>query len=254
MPAGTARGPDSSEAGRPPRPRTWGATACWLLASLFTVLWLSLQGLAVVYHDPRPASDVLSWPGVAVDLRLEVEFGGEAEAAAFWDGGRDAPPAEPPPADDPVAGPAAAPPQPWAAEPPLVALLRETRLGPLQADGSRQVVAPPGCPSGLYDPMLVELICRAWPEQMAKAVAVAKCESDLGRHPDTYRLDRPHGGPFQLSRQWSADGDGWERYFREKYGWSWDQVVTDVIIHVAAAREVYDRSGGWSPWPYCGLR
>lgn len=191
---------------------------------------------------------------MAADLRLEVEFGEEADAAAFWDGGRDAPPAEPPPADDPVPGTPEPSAPPWAAEPPLVALLRETRLGPLQPDGSRQVVAPPGCPSAAYDPMLVELICRAWPEQMAKAVAVATCESDLGRHPDTYRLDTLHGGPFQLARQWSADGAGWERYFGEKYAWSWDQVVTDVVIHVAAAREIYDRSGGWSPWPWCGLR
>jgi len=101
--------------------------------------------------------------------------------------------------------------------------------------------------------MLVELICRAWPEQMAKAVAVATCESDLGRHPDTYRVDKPHGGPFQLARVWGADGDGWERYFWQKYGWTWEQVVADVIIHVAAAREVYDRAGSWLPWPWCGL-
>lgn len=46
----------------------------------------------------------------------------------------------------------------------------------------------------------------------------------------------------------------WERYFLVNYGWSWEAVALDLDTHFAAARIIYDRSGGWSPWPVCGLR
>ena len=56
---------------------------------------------------------------------------------------------------------------------------------------------------------------------------------------------------MQIERRWvNQDGSigGWEVYFAAKYGWTWDQVVRDPNTHFRAAREIYDRAGGWSPW------
>ena len=91
-----------------------------------------------------------------------------------------------------------------------------------------------------------DLICAAWPEQPVKAINVGLCESGLGRHPDTFRLEAVHGGPFQIARS------VWEPWFLANFGWTWEQVVIDPSIHVWASRIIYDRSGGWSPWPFCG--
>ena len=89
----------------------------------------------------------------------------------------------------------------------------------------------------------VEARVRAsWPEDPETAVRVATCESDVGEHPTTYALDAENGGPMQLNRA------TWEGYFWERYGWSWERVVTDLDIHFAAAREVFERGGGWFPW------
>lgn len=90
-------------------------------------------------------------------------------------------------------------------------------------------------------------IAAAWPEQPGKALAVAGCESSGGRDPRAWDLTRAHGGPMQIAR------GVWEQYFREHRGWIWEQVVFDPVIHAAAAREIYDRAGDWSPWPYCRL-
>lgn len=89
-------------------------------------------------------------------------------------------------------------------------------------------------------------VCAAWPEQPLKAIDVSLCESGLGRHPNTFNLEAAHGGPFQIGKATWAD------WFLVNYGWTWEQVVMDPAIHVAAARIIYDRSSGWSPWPYCG--
>lgn len=89
---------------------------------------------------------------------------------------------------------------------------------------------------------LEELIRLTWPDDAATALAVAGCESDVGRHSDTYDLSKANAGPFQLNR------DTWEPFFAAKYGWTWAQVVTEPETHLRAAREVYDRSSGWSPW------
>lgn len=92
---------------------------------------------------------------------------------------------------------------------------------------------------------------------MEKAIRVSRCESGLGTHPKTYDLARPFGGPFQIAKRWrpeTAGIDGWEEWFRVTRGWTWDQVVRDVVIHVTAALEIYRRSGHWGPWPICGAR
>jgi hypothetical protein len=68
------------------------------------------------------------------------------------------------------------------------------------------------------------------------------CESRAGEHPDTYSLTRANGGPMQINRV------TWERFFRVNHGWTWEQVVTDIDIHLQAARIIYERSRGWSPW------
>lgn len=106
----------------------------------------------------------------------------------------------------------------------------------------------PGCPVLAYEVQnrFAPYVCAAWPEQPLKAIDVALCESGLGRHPDTFRLDAIHGGPFQIARS------VWAPWFAAHYGWSWEQVVTDPAIHVRAARIIYDRAGGWAPWPVCG--
>ena len=103
--------------------------------------------------------------------------------------------------------------------------------------------------------LYADLICQVFPEQPLKAINVGLCESGLGRHPDTFRLDALHGGPFQIAYRWQPGGpgiDGWGEFFLANYGWTWEQVVTDPTIHVAAARVIYDRSGSWAPWPVCG--
>ena len=89
---------------------------------------------------------------------------------------------------------------------------------------------------------LMDLIVSAWPDDPDSAASIFYCESDAGAHPDTWDLSRPDGGPLQINRA------TWGPYFAEKYGWTWDQVVRDVEIHIAAAREIYDKRGDWSLW------
>jgi len=100
---------------------------------------------------------------------------------------------------------------------------------------------PPRLPAS-PPPSLEEIIRAAWPGQENQALRIARCESDVGRHPDTYDLTKPNAGPMQLNRSI------WEPFFLAKYGWPWELVVNDPVVHVAAAREVFDRSSGWSPW------
>jgi hypothetical protein len=40
----------------------------------------------------------------------------------------------------------------------------------------------------------------------------------------------------------------WAEYFRREYGWTWDQVVLDVDIHLQAAREIFDITEDWTQW------
>lgn len=90
--------------------------------------------------------------------------------------------------------------------------------------------------------VIEQAIREAFPEDPETAVRVAKCESGLGSHPQTYNLAAANAGPMQINR------GTWEGYFLRKYGWTWEQVVFDLGKHLQAAREIYDRAGGWSPW------
>lgn len=99
---------------------------------------------------------------------------------------------------------------------------------------------------------ILEAAARAWPEQPDKAGRVAVCElgADVvtGAYPAAVVFDvtRRTGGPMQI------DAPTWAPYFADR--WDWPTVVLDLEAHFAAAREIYDRSGNWRPWPICGLR
>lgn len=40
----------------------------------------------------------------------------------------------------------------------------------------------------------------------------------------------------------------WADFFEREYGWPWAQVVLDDVTNFQAARIIYDRAGGWTPW------
>jgi hypothetical protein len=81
-----------------------------------------------------------------------------------------------------------------------------------------------------------------WPEDRSRAVGVLLCESKAGQDDRTYDLNAENGGPMQINKA------TWASYFEAVYGWTWEQVVTDLDIHMAAARHIYDRSNGWFAW------
>jgi hypothetical protein len=86
-----------------------------------------------------------------------------------------------------------------------------------------------------------------WPAaQWANVRAVDACESSAGEHPDTYRLDAVHGGRMQIAKA------VWAEFFAREYGWSWERVVLDDATNFAAAYVIWERSGSWAPWPFCG--
>jgi hypothetical protein len=39
----------------------------------------------------------------------------------------------------------------------------------------------------------------------------------------------------------------WRSYF-EALGWDWHAVIHDLDTHFRAARHIYDRAGGFTPW------
>jgi hypothetical protein len=92
---------------------------------------------------------------------------------------------------------------------------------------------------------LIQLVQETWPEDPDTAVRILICESHAADDDKTYDVDAANGGPMQLDRY------TWAPYFEANYGWSWDQVVNDIPIHLQAARLVYDRAEGWGPWS-CG--
>jgi hypothetical protein len=89
---------------------------------------------------------------------------------------------------------------------------------------------------------VLEAVTSTWPEDEEGAISVLYCESAGATHPDTFDLNRPDGGPLQINKR------TWATYFEAKYGWTWSQIVRDIAIHLAAAREIYDKTGDWSPW------
>ena len=86
-----------------------------------------------------------------------------------------------------------------------------------------------------------------WPHAGEEALSILHCESRTGADPDAWRVDAPDGGPFQINRA------SWEKYFRERHGWTWTQITHDPAINTAAAKIIYDRTGDWSAWS-CATR
>jgi hypothetical protein len=108
-------------------------------------------------------------------------------------------------------------------------------LAPIVAE-----LPPP--PEPLTRDRLIQLVAANWPEDPDTAVRILICESQGGEHPDTFSLEAANGGPMQLNRF------TWEPYFAARTGWTWEQIVADIDIHLQAARIIYDRAGGWEPW------
>jgi hypothetical protein len=129
--------------------------------------------------------------------------------------------------------------------PPPPSAIVQTYLSPLTAEDPLPE-APPETPEvPVWPPAretVIAAVMAAWPEDPATAVSVLLCESDAGQHPDTYDLEADNGGPMQIN-WWT-----WHAYFQEGHGWAWEQVVTDLGIHLQASRIIYDRAGGWFPW------
>jgi hypothetical protein len=105
------------------------------------------------------------------------------------------------------------------------------------------VLLPPSPePEPLTPERILALVQAAWPEDSVRAARILMCESKAGAHEDTFSLSAPNGGPMQLNRF------TWEPYFEANFGWTWEQIVTNIDVHLLAARHIYDRAGGWSPW------
>ena len=118
----------------------------------------------------------------------------------------------------------------------------------LTCDGVRVVSwAFTPSPAAVAAPVESEPWEASWPEgQWENVRAVDACESASGTHPDTYRTDLIHGGRLQIAR------GVWAEFFDREYGWSWEQVVRDDETNFAAAYVIWQRAGGWGPWPWCG--
>ena len=89
---------------------------------------------------------------------------------------------------------------------------------------------------------VLDAVQATWPEDAKRATQIVLCESRAGLDPKAWNVSHPDGGPMQINRA------TWAEYFYEQYGWSWEQLVFDLDINLAAAREIYDRTGGWHRW------
>ena len=85
---------------------------------------------------------------------------------------------------------------------------------------------------------ILDLIHALWAEpQWATAECIARHESGLGTNLVPSETD--DWGVFQLNRP------TWQPFFMA-LGWGWNPLEAEW--NIAAARVVYDRAGGWSPW------
>lgn len=92
------------------------------------------------------------------------------------------------------------------------------------------------------DEAVLTAVKATWPEDSKRAMQIVLCESWAGLHPKAWSTSHPDGGPMQINKA------TWAKYFFEKYGWTWEQIVYDLDINLAAAREIYDSTGGWQRW------
>ena len=90
--------------------------------------------------------------------------------------------------------------------------------------------------------VIVSAVRLLWGKDADRAEAIVHCESRAGADKDTWNVSAPDGGPMQINRS------TWEPYFKTKYGWTWEQIVLDLEIHLRAAREIYDLAHGWGDW------
>lgn len=97
-------------------------------------------------------------------------------------------------------------------------------------------------PEPLTRERIILMVEETWPEDPRTAVRILECESKSGDHADTFSLEAANAGPMQLNQA------TWRPFFEIGYGWSWEQVVTDIATHLRAARIIYDRASGWGPW------
>jgi hypothetical protein len=89
---------------------------------------------------------------------------------------------------------------------------------------------------------IVAAVRLLWGKDADRAEAIVQCESRAGADKDTWDVSAPDGGPMQINRS------TWEAYFWRRYGWTWEQIVLDLQIHLQAAREIYDLADGWADW------
>jgi hypothetical protein len=100
--------------------------------------------------------------------------------------------------------------------------------------------------SCMYQPTIQERICE-YDWDCDTALAVFTCESNLGQHPDTYNVDHPDGGVTQLNKA------TWGWWFAYYYGWTWEQIVLNDDLNLAAAYIIYQRAGNtFLPWSCYG--
>jgi hypothetical protein len=88
---------------------------------------------------------------------------------------------------------------------------------------------------------LIRLVKETFPEDSRRAMKILGCESTNGQNPAAYDPNADNAGPMQINR-W------WEPYFREHFGWSWHDLISNVHINLQAARVIYDDAGSWEPW------
>ena len=96
-------------------------------------------------------------------------------------------------------------------------------------------------------PTIEERIC-SYDWECEVAIAVFTCESQLGRDPDTYNVDHADGGVAQLNKA------TWAWWFALYYNWTWEEIVMNDDLNLAAANIVYHewervfREIGWKAW------
>lgn len=85
------------------------------------------------------------------------------------------------------------------------------------------------------------LIRMTFPESPDLAVIIAACESGM--------TPTAMAGPFWYQGRWVVYS-GLFQIDGGLHGYS-HAALTDPVVNIAAARLIYDRAGGFGPWPIC---